>query len=97
MSAAPRVGAIQSAAPGRPKQARAPSGLSIAAPSLPAQAWTMRRSAASRCAAACKASEGRAAPRVGAIQSAAPGRPKQARAPSGGSGGRAAPRVGAIP
>ena len=38
-----------------------------------------------------------AAPSVGAILSAALGRPKRARAPSGGSGGRAAPIVGAIP
>ena len=32
-----------SAAPGRPKQARSPSGLSPAAPGLPAQAGTGRR------------------------------------------------------
>jgi hypothetical protein len=38
-----------------------------------------------------------AAPSEGAIQSAALGRPKQARAPLGGSEGRAAPSVGAIP
>jgi len=38
-----------------------------------------------------------AAPSVGAILSAAPGRPQQARAPFGGSEGRAAPSVGVIP
>ncbi len=36
-----------SAAPGRPKQARAPSGLMPAAPSLPAQDGTGRRVVAS--------------------------------------------------
>ena len=35
-----------SAAPGRPKQARAPEGLRPAAPRLPAQAGTGRRAAA---------------------------------------------------
>jgi hypothetical protein len=38
-----------------------------------------------------------AAPSVEPILSAALGRPKQARAPLGGSKGRAAPSVGAIP
>jgi hypothetical protein len=38
-----------------------------------------------------------AAPSVRAILSAAPGRPKQARNPSGGSEGREAPIVGATP
>ena len=36
------------AAPGRPKQGTAPEGLTSAAPSLPAQAWTDGRAAASR-------------------------------------------------
>jgi hypothetical protein len=36
-----------SAAPGRPKQAKAPLGLSTAAPGLPAQGGTVRRAVAS--------------------------------------------------
>ncbi|MBN9405233.1 MAG: prepilin-type N-terminal cleavage/methylation domain-containing protein [Burkholderiales bacterium] len=46
---------------GRPKGARAPSGLRAAAPGLPAQAWTARRGAGSVGSAACKASGPRAA------------------------------------
>ena len=43
------------------------------------------------------ASEGHAVPSMGApTRSAAPGRPKQARAPLGGSEGRAVPSVGAL-
>ena len=53
-----------SAAPGRPKQARAPSGLRPAAPSLPAQAWTGRRAAAS---GGDSSSEDTSVPSVGVI------------------------------
>ena len=82
--------------PGRPKVAGAPSGLSAAAPSLPAQAWTARRGAGSDRAAACKASATRAAVQRGGKCPPPPGRPKVAGAPSGGSATRAAVQRGGM-
>ena len=51
---------------GPPQGAKAPSGLRAAAPGLPVQTRTARRSVGSDCAAACKASAAHAVDSVGA-------------------------------
>jgi hypothetical protein len=55
------------AAPGRPKQGTAPSGLRAVAPGLPAQGRTARRETGSDGCAACKAGAAHAVASVGAL------------------------------
>ncbi|WP_332775898.1 molybdopterin molybdotransferase MoeA [Polaromonas sp.] len=79
-------------AAGPPQGETAPEGLTSAAPSLPAQAWTDGRAAASRSGTS---SEPREAGSVGAIERSE-GPPQASSAPSGGSAVREATSVGAI-